>query len=158
MYKSTRLWKCWKDRSNITGIMMLSLLLVSHTPTLPHPPTCKWGLMLLNSPATSVEFFLSLIHISYYVKVLYYWQILTFINSNSTHVISLLYIGPNLLGAIEPLMVHILSNPNKYSDPSLQASSSLALAKFMLVSPETCEKHLQLLFTILERVRSKKKN
>ncbi|PIK49363.1 putative condensin complex subunit 1 [Apostichopus japonicus] len=60
--------------------------------------------------------------------------------------------GPNLLGAIEPLMVHILSNPNKYSDPSLQASSSLALAKFMLVSPETCEKHLQLLFTILERV------
>ncbi|KAJ8021490.1 Condensin complex subunit 1 [Holothuria leucospilota] len=60
--------------------------------------------------------------------------------------------GPNLLAAIEPLVVHICSNPSKYSDPSLQATSSLTLAKFMLVSSETCEKHLQLLFTILERV------
>ncbi|XP_022111340.1 condensin complex subunit 1-like isoform X2 [Acanthaster planci] len=59
--------------------------------------------------------------------------------------------GHNLLSAIRPLLVAVCSNPVKYSEPSLRAASSLALAKFMLVSSEFCETHLQLLFTILEK-------
>nr|XP_054768299.1 condensin complex subunit 1-like [Lytechinus pictus] len=59
--------------------------------------------------------------------------------------------GPNLLGAIKPLVVLICSNPVKYSSPELRATASLALAKFMLVSAEFCEAQLQLLFTVLEK-------
>jgi len=40
---------------------------------------------------------------------------------------------------------------SRYPDPHLRASASLALAKFMLVSSEFCDKHLQLLFTVLEK-------
>jgi len=59
--------------------------------------------------------------------------------------------GNTLLSKLHPLLVCVCSNPVKYSDPSLRASASLALAKFMLVSSEFCEAHLQLLFTILEK-------
>lgn len=59
--------------------------------------------------------------------------------------------GEGLLAALQPLLVGICSNQSKYPDPELQAAASLALAKYMLVSSEFCESHLQLLFTILER-------
>lgn len=59
--------------------------------------------------------------------------------------------GGTLLASLRPLLVCVCSNPVKYSDPNLRASASLALAKFMLVSSEFCEEHLQLLFTILEK-------
>jgi len=59
--------------------------------------------------------------------------------------------GPTLLTALTPLILNICSNPTKYPDPHLRASASLALAKFMLVSSEFCDKHLQLLFTVLEK-------
>lgn len=59
--------------------------------------------------------------------------------------------GNTLLCKLRPLLVCICSNPAKYSDPNLRAAASLALAKFMLVSSEFCEAHLQLLFTILEK-------
>ena len=36
---------------------------------------------------------------------------------------------------------------------SLQSSAALSLAKYMMVSSEFCEEHLQLLFTILEKSR-----
>jgi len=59
--------------------------------------------------------------------------------------------GPTLLTALTPLILNVCSNPTKYPDPDLRASASLALAKFMLVSSEFCDKHLQLLFTVLEK-------
>ncbi|XP_033119867.1 condensin complex subunit 1-like isoform X2 [Anneissia japonica] len=59
--------------------------------------------------------------------------------------------GPNLLSAVRPLLVAVCSNPSKYKDPSLRTSACLALAKFMLVSSEFCDAHLQLLFTVLEK-------
>ena len=57
----------------------------------------------------------------------------------------------NLLSAFVPLVVHVCSNPSRYRDPSLRIAASLALAKLMLVSPDFCERHLQLLFTLMER-------
>ena len=39
----------------------------------------------------------------------------------------------------------------QFPNADLRASASLALAKFMLVSSEFAEKHLQLLFTVLEK-------
>ncbi|RMX45777.1 hypothetical protein pdam_00004164 [Pocillopora damicornis] len=59
--------------------------------------------------------------------------------------------GGTLLATLRPLLVHVCSNPVKFSDTNLRAAASLALAKFMLVSSEFCEEHLQLLFTILEK-------
>ena len=56
-----------------------------------------------------------------------------------------------MLAAIAPLILNICSNPSKFPDPDLRSSASLALSKFMLVSSEFCESHLQLLFTVLER-------
>ena len=50
-----------------------------------------------------------------------------------------------------PLILNVCSNPSKFPDPDLRSSASLALSKFMLVSSEFCESHLQLLFTVLER-------
>lgn len=59
--------------------------------------------------------------------------------------------GGTLLATLRPLLVHVCSNPVKFSNTNLRAAASLALAKFMLVSSEFCEEHLQLLFTILEK-------
>jgi len=59
--------------------------------------------------------------------------------------------GSTLLASICPVITSICSQPNKYPDPELRASASLALSKFMLVSSEFCEQNLQLLFTVLER-------
>ncbi|XP_074654081.1 condensin complex subunit 1-like isoform X2 [Tubulanus polymorphus] len=59
--------------------------------------------------------------------------------------------GDNLLALFQPIIVAVCSNPSKYSDPDLQSSAALALAKFMLVSSEFCDSQLQLLFTILDK-------
>jgi len=59
--------------------------------------------------------------------------------------------GQTLLSSLTPLILTVCSNPTKYPDPDLRASASLALAKFMLVSSDFCDKHLQLLFTVLEK-------
>ena len=52
--------------------------------------------------------------------------------------------GGSLLAALTPLITTICAQPNKYPDPDLRASASLALSKFMLVSSEFCEQNLQL--------------
>ncbi|ORY02109.1 hypothetical protein K493DRAFT_387433 [Basidiobolus meristosporus CBS 931.73] len=63
-----------------------------------------------------------------------------------------LLFGPkSLLATFGPLVVHICSNNTVYSDPVLQCYSALTLSKFMCVSEQFCEKHLQLLFTMLEK-------
>jgi hypothetical protein len=59
--------------------------------------------------------------------------------------------GGNLLGLFAPAITEVCLFPEKYPDPKLRASASLALAKFMLVSSEFCDTQLQLLFTVLER-------
>ncbi|XP_046579520.1 LOW QUALITY PROTEIN: condensin complex subunit 1-like [Haliotis rubra] len=62
--------------------------------------------------------------------------------------------GAGLLSEFEPLLVAVCSSPGKYPDLQLQTAASLALAKFMTVSSEFCENHLQLMFTILEKSQS----
>lgn len=76
--------------------------------------------------------------------------------------------GPGgMLAVFEPLLISVVSNPNKYSCVRLQTTAALALSKFMLVrwvvynsdntqvtthsSSEMCDKYLQLFFTILEK-------
>ncbi|XP_071110071.1 condensin complex subunit 1-like [Haliotis cracherodii] len=62
--------------------------------------------------------------------------------------------GAGLLSEFEPLLVAVCSSPSKYPDQQLQTAASLALAKFMTVSSEFCDNHLQLMFTILEKSHS----
>ncbi len=87
--------------------------------------------------------------------------------------------GSGMLTAFEPLIVTVVTNPSKYPSASLQASATLALAKYMLIrsgliegspcscrvlvsyvhtyvhahtySAPMCDKYLRLLFTILEK-------
>lgn len=59
--------------------------------------------------------------------------------------------GTNLLALFAPSIIEVCLYQDKYPDPKLRASASLALAKFMLVSSEFCDEQLQLLFTVLER-------
>jgi len=60
-------------------------------------------------------------------------------------------VGGNLLGTFGPAVALICANAgNKFNDHTLRTSAVLALCKFMCVSSEFCEKHLQLLFTILK--------
>ncbi|KAF7729652.1 Condensin complex subunit [Apophysomyces ossiformis] len=57
--------------------------------------------------------------------------------------------GPNsLLARFGPLLTDVCS---RNRDRTLQITATLALAKFMCVSSDYCEKHLPLLFTILEK-------
>ncbi|KAL4220856.1 meiotic chromosome condensation [Mactra antiquata] len=62
--------------------------------------------------------------------------------------------GTTLLAAFGPLLKAVCSNHQKYPSPELQKAATLALSKFMLVSSEFCEEHLQLLFTLLEKSTS----
>ncbi len=39
----------------------------------------------------------------------------------------------------------------RYRDPSLRIAASLSLSKLMLVSSSFCERHLRLLFTLMEK-------
>ncbi len=59
--------------------------------------------------------------------------------------------GSNLLALFVPAIIEVCLYPQKFPDAKLRASASLALSKFMLVSSDFCEQHLQLLFTVLER-------
>lgn len=59
--------------------------------------------------------------------------------------------GNTLLAAFGPLLEAVCTNHQKYPDPELQTAATLALAKFMMVSSEFCDQHLQLLFTLLEK-------
>ncbi|KUF87426.1 hypothetical protein AM588_10001483 [Phytophthora nicotianae] len=58
----------------------------------------------------------------------------------------------NLLGMYGPLIIRVLvGNEEEFmSDELLTECAVVALSKFMAVSEEFCEKHLQLLFTILQ--------
>ncbi|KAG7376707.1 hypothetical protein PHYPSEUDO_012862 [Phytophthora pseudosyringae] len=58
----------------------------------------------------------------------------------------------NLLGLYGPLIIRVLvGNEEEFkSDELLTECAVVALSKFMAVSEEFCEKHLQLLFTILQ--------
>ncbi len=60
-------------------------------------------------------------------------------------------VGNNLLATVQSLLIAVCSNQGKHPDPQLQAAASLALAKFIMVSSQFCESHLQLLFTVLEK-------
>ncbi|KAK9712483.1 condensin complex non-SMC subunit Cnd1, variant 2 [Basidiobolus ranarum] len=63
-----------------------------------------------------------------------------------------LLFGPkSLLTTFGALVVHICSNNTVYPDPTLQIYAAMTLSKFMCVSSEYCEQHLQLLFTMLEK-------
>lgn len=56
----------------------------------------------------------------------------------------------NLLGSYGPLIIGVLHGGNtETEDEVLTECAVVALSKFMAVSDEFCEKHLQLLFTIL---------
>lgn len=60
----------------------------------------------------------------------------------------------NLLATFVPLVLSLCkASANKHGDVAsdLQIAASLALAKLMLLSPIFCEKHLQLLFTLMEK-------
>lgn len=57
----------------------------------------------------------------------------------------------SLLAQLLPAIIHILKEPFKYSDETVQLSCSLALVKMMLLSPRICNQYLQLLFTLLEK-------
>uniref|UniRef100_K3W4W3 Condensin complex subunit 1 C-terminal domain-containing protein n=1 Tax=Globisporangium ultimum (strain ATCC 200006 / CBS 805.95 / DAOM BR144) TaxID=431595 RepID=K3W4W3_GLOUD len=58
----------------------------------------------------------------------------------------------NLLGTYGPLIIRVLRGGNEEisGDELLIECAVVALSKFMAVSDEFCEKHLQLLFTILQ--------
>ncbi|KAL8621609.1 hypothetical protein ACOMHN_036842 [Nucella lapillus] len=59
--------------------------------------------------------------------------------------------GPNLLATLQPLLVSVCTNQGRYPHPELRTAATLALAKFMTVSSEFCEQHLQLMFTVMEK-------
>jgi len=59
--------------------------------------------------------------------------------------------GDNLLSLFAPVAVMICSNPTTYKNAELRSSAALALSRFMMVSSEFCDQHLQLVFTILEK-------
>ena len=56
-----------------------------------------------------------------------------------------------LLSKLSPIVLNITMTPNRYPDERLQRAASLTLAKFMAGSQSYCEKHIRLLFTILEK-------
>jgi len=60
----------------------------------------------------------------------------------------------NFLSAFPPVIIAVCTNTEKFGDQDLQTAASLALARFMIISSDFCDKHLQLLFTLLERSTS----
>ncbi len=59
----------------------------------------------------------------------------------------------NLLAVFGPVLVKLLLSPGVYNHSGLQSNAALALCKFMSVSRLFCVKHLQLLFTLLQRAK-----
>ncbi|KAA1138700.1 Condensin complex subunit [Puccinia graminis f. sp. tritici] len=66
----------------------------------------------------------------------------------------LLFGHQSLLGVFAPMTVQICGLPAVYKNETLQTAAALSLGKFMCVSAEFCEKHLMLLFKILEKSKS----
>ncbi|KNC98205.1 condensin subunit YCS4 [Spizellomyces punctatus DAOM BR117] len=63
----------------------------------------------------------------------------------------LLFGDRSLLGSFGPLIAYICLHNAAFNHPILQIMAVLALCKFMCVSSDFCDAHLQLLFTILEK-------
>ena len=60
-------------------------------------------------------------------------------------------VGRNLLAVFEPVLVRVVANESGHFDGRLlQEAATLALCKYMCISPQTCDKHLALLFTKLK--------
>ncbi|XP_069836022.1 condensin complex subunit 1 isoform X2 [Dendropsophus ebraccatus] len=55
------------------------------------------------------------------------------------------------LSAFLPLILRVCKNTGKYNDPALCTAATLALMKFMMISPDFCDSHLRLVFTLLEK-------
>ncbi|KAH9461911.1 hypothetical protein MJO29_003388 [Puccinia striiformis f. sp. tritici] len=66
----------------------------------------------------------------------------------------LLFGKQSLLSVFAPMTVQICGLPAVYKNETLQTAAALSLGKFMCVSAEFCEKHLMLLFKILETSKS----
>ncbi|WAQ81824.1 hypothetical protein PtA15_2A136 [Puccinia triticina] len=62
----------------------------------------------------------------------------------------LLFGKQSILAVFAPMTVQICGLPAVYKNETLQTAAALSLGKFMCVSGEFCEKHLMLLFKILE--------
>ncbi|CAO3608092.1 unnamed protein product [Cunninghamella echinulata] len=63
----------------------------------------------------------------------------------------ILFSPKSLLARFGPLITEVCARNKVYMDRTLQVMATLALGKFMCVSSEFCERHLQLLLTILEK-------
>lgn len=61
--------------------------------------------------------------------------------------------GKNLLAKLSRVIIEVVTDPFRYPNPELKQTSSLALAKYMMVSAKYCNEHLRLLFTILEKTK-----
>lgn len=71
------------------------------------------------------------------------------------HVIEKEVVSKNLLGAFSPMIIQICKNSEKkFNNHTLRATAIISLCKFMCVSSEFCEAHLQLLFTLLKHSES----
>lgn len=57
----------------------------------------------------------------------------------------------SMIAQLLAAIVHILKEPTKYDDETLQLSCALALVKTMLLSRSICNQYLQLLFTLIEK-------
>lgn len=57
----------------------------------------------------------------------------------------------SMIAQLLPAVVHILKEPTKYSDETLQLSCAMALVKIMLLSQSICNQNVQLLFTLVEK-------
>jgi condensin complex subunit 1 len=63
-----------------------------------------------------------------------------------------LLFGPNsILSCFGSMIVHVCTHNQSFKNQILQVMATVSLCKFMCVSSDFCEAHLQLLFTILER-------
>lgn len=56
----------------------------------------------------------------------------------------------NTLGIWSKLVVHVVTEQDTYTDEGLRRVSSLALAKLMTINAQFCERHLALIFDIME--------
>lgn len=61
--------------------------------------------------------------------------------------------GKNLLSKLSRIIIEVVTDPFRYPHSELKQASSLALAKYMMVSAKYCHDHLRLLFTILEKTK-----
>ncbi|ORZ04942.1 non-SMC mitotic condensation complex subunit 1-domain-containing protein [Absidia repens] len=63
----------------------------------------------------------------------------------------ILFSPKSLLARFGPMLTEICARNKVYTDRTLQTMATLSLSKFMCVSSDFCERHLQLLLTILEK-------